>query len=210
MVLRPSRRHLRPNIKPGNDELFRCRDAPSHPSFAYAKKSQAKKAFPKTPPLKEGRRSAERRTTGPHRQAMRRAPFLLSSHCGKTEAQDFIKSWTSKNGAGALASRRPTADSERFLPSARLGPRFLESPDANGRTLSGTSAASTSRSGHAPDGTMPKPPVGAVYRYAFREPLPLRLKEYPREGVLRRAGFWLGNCNGDESQGQCRIIRDAP
>jgi hypothetical protein len=40
---------------------------------------------------------------------------------------------------------------------ARLGPgpRFLASPDANGRTLSGTSAASTSQSGHAPDGLMP-------------------------------------------------------
>jgi hypothetical protein len=32
-----------------------------------------------------------------------------------------------------------------FLPT-RPGPRFLESPDANGRTLSGTSAASTSQS----------------------------------------------------------------
>jgi hypothetical protein len=41
----------------------------------------------------------------------------------------------------------------------RPGPRFLESPDANGRTLSGTSAASTSQPGHAPDGTMPKPPA---------------------------------------------------
>jgi hypothetical protein len=30
-------------VKPGDDELFGCRDAPSHPSFAYAKKSQAKK-----------------------------------------------------------------------------------------------------------------------------------------------------------------------
>jgi hypothetical protein len=61
---------------------IRCRDAPSHPSFAYAKKSQvkksqAKKHSQKTPPLKEGRRSAERRTTGPHRKAMRRASLLL-------------------------------------------------------------------------------------------------------------------------------------
>ena len=29
------------------------------------------------------------------------------------------------------------------------------------------------------------------------------------KGVPLRAGFWLGNCNGDESQGQCRFIRDA-
>jgi hypothetical protein len=67
------------------------------------------------------------------------------------------------HGAGALAFRRPTAALRRFDP-ARLRPRFLESPDANGRTLSGTSAASTSQSEHAPDGTMPKPPVSAVYR----------------------------------------------
>jgi hypothetical protein len=39
------------------------------------------------------------------------------------------------------------------------GQRFLGSPDANGRTLSGTSAASTSQSGHAPDGLMPGPPA---------------------------------------------------
>src|SRR4029077_9595796 len=85
----------------------------SHPSFAHAKKSQAKKRHQKrrqeTPPLKEGRRSAERRTTGPHRQAMRRAPSLLSSHCGRTEVAG-----TSKNGAGALAFRRPPAASEVF------------------------------------------------------------------------------------------------
>jgi len=66
----------------------------------------------------EGRRSAEKRTNQePHRKAMRRAPFLLSSHCGRTEAQDLP--WTSKNGAGALAFRRPTAASEVFRP--RLG-----------------------------------------------------------------------------------------
>src|ERR1700720_2041040 len=38
------------------------------------------------------RREAERREAHqpePHRQAMRRAPFLLSSHCGRTEAQDL-------------------------------------------------------------------------------------------------------------------------
>jgi hypothetical protein len=30
-------------FKPGDDETFRSRDAAAHPSFAYAKKSQAKK-----------------------------------------------------------------------------------------------------------------------------------------------------------------------
>jgi hypothetical protein len=33
-------------VKPGDDTFFRCRDAPSHPSFADAKKSQAKKLLP--------------------------------------------------------------------------------------------------------------------------------------------------------------------
>jgi hypothetical protein len=28
------------------------------------------------------------------------------------------------------------------------------------------------------------------------------------KGVPLRAGFWLGNRNGDESQGRCRFIRD--
>jgi hypothetical protein len=34
-------------VKPGDDESLRCRDAPSHPSFAYAKKTQ-RKAKPKS------------------------------------------------------------------------------------------------------------------------------------------------------------------
>jgi len=55
---------------------------------------------------------------------------------------------------------------------------------------------------------MPKPPASAVYRCARREPLPLRPKEYPRERRPSRAGCWLGNGNGDESQEQCRVIRD--
>jgi hypothetical protein len=127
----------------------------------------------------EGRRSAEKRTNQePHRQAMRRAPSLLSSHCGRTEVQDFIEPWTSKNGAGALAFRRPTAASE-VLTSARLRPRFLEPPDANGRTLSGTSAASTSQSDTRRTGRCPSRPraqcIAALHenrsRSAFRSTL---------------------------------------
>src|ERR1700682_1813184 len=105
------------------------------------RKAKPKSVAKKAPPSKEGRRSADRRVQDPHRKAMRRASVLLSSHCGRTEVAG-----TSKNGAGALASRRPTAASE-VLASARLRPRFLEPPDANGRTLSGTSAASTSQAG---------------------------------------------------------------
>ena len=136
----------------------------------------------------EGRRSAEKRTNQePHRQAMRRAPSLLSSHCGRTEAQDLP--WTSKNGAGALAFRRPTAASEAFSASARLRPRFLEPPDANGRTLSGTSAASTSRSDTRRTGRCPSRPRAQCMaaldenrsRSAFRSTL--------AKGVLRERDF---------------------
>jgi hypothetical protein len=106
----------------------------------------------------EGRRSAEKRTNQePHRQAMRRAPSLLSSHCGRTEAQDFIEPWTSKMERARSPFGAPPRH-PRFLPSARLRPRFLEPPDANGRTLSGTSAASTSRSGTCRTGRCPSRP----------------------------------------------------
>ena len=137
----------------------------------------------------EGRRSAEKRTNQePHRQAMRRAPSLLSSHCGRTEAQDFIEPWTSKNGAGALAFRRPTAASEVFA----LGSAQAALPGTTGCKREDPLRHQCSEHlavRHAPDGTMPKPPASAVYRRARREPLPLRLKEYPRERRPSRAGF---------------------
>jgi hypothetical protein len=154
----------------------------------------------------EGRRSAEKRTNQePHRQAMRRAPSLLSSHCGRTEAQDLP--WTSKNGAGALAFRRPTAASE-VLASARLRPRFLEPPDANGRTLSGTSAASTSQSDTCRTGRCPSRPRAQCMAAPHENRPRSALRSTLAKGVPLRAGFWVGNCYGDESQGQCRFIRD--
>ena len=118
--------------------------------------------------------------TGPHRQAMRRAPSLPSSHCGRTEAQAFIEPWTSKNGAGALAFRRPTAASEVFA----LGSAQAALPGTTGCKREDPLRHQCSEHlavRHAPDGTMPKPPVSAVYGRAAREPLPLRPKEYPRE-----------------------------
>jgi hypothetical protein len=46
-------------VKPGDDESFRSRDAATHPSFAHAKKSQAKKHSQESSSRK--RREAERR-----------------------------------------------------------------------------------------------------------------------------------------------------
>jgi hypothetical protein len=183
-------------VKPGDDEPLRSRDAPSHPSFANAKKSEVKKPSQETPPLKEGRRSAERRTTGPHRKATRRAPSLLSSHCGRTEVAG-----TSKNGAGALAFRRPTAASEAFL---GLGSAQAALPGITGCKREDPLRHQCSEHlavRHAPDGTMPKPPASAVYRYAHENRPRSALRSTLAKGVPLRAGFWVGNRNGDGSQG---------
>ena len=67
----------------------------------------------------------------------------------------------------------------RFVTPTRPGPRFLESPDANGRTLSDASAAGTLQSDHAPDGTMPRPPTGKSDELHPQEPLPLRQSASP-------------------------------
>src|SRR6202035_4629991 len=88
---------------------------------------------------------------------------------------------TSKNGAGALAFRRPTAASEVLgLGSAQAalpGTTGCKREDPLRHQCSEHLAVR-----HAPDGTMPKPPASAVDRYARREPPPLRPQEYPREG----------------------------
>jgi hypothetical protein len=156
----------------------------------------------------EGRRSAEKRTNQEPHPRMRRAPSLLSSHCGRTEAQDFREPWTSKNGAGALAFRRPTAASEVFWASARLGPRFLEPPDANGRTLSGTSAASTSQSDTRRTGRCPSRPRAQCIAAPDENRSRSASRSTLAKGVPLRAGFWLGNCYGDRSQGRCLFIGD--
>jgi|SRR5271166_908393 len=90
-----------------------------HPSYATPR--QKRTALHKS----EGRRSAGRRKSNhrPHRRMRQRA---------------FAQS--------ALASRRSTAALTKAV-ALRLnpGPRFLKLPGANGRTLPGASAASTSQ-----------------------------------------------------------------
>jgi hypothetical protein len=159
-------------VKPGNDEPFRSRDAATHPSFAYAKKSQAKKHSQKTPPLKEGRRSADRRVQDPHRKGMRRASFLLPPFYGGTEAQDFIEPWTSWSGRARLSAPHRGTHRGFTLGSARAalpGTTGCKREDPLRHQCSEHLAVR-----HVPDGTMPKPPASAVYRCAAREPLPLR------------------------------------
>ena len=199
---RSARPHGSPGQDPGNDETFRSRDAAAHPSFAYAKKSQAKKRRQETPPLKEGRRSADRRVQDPHRKGMRRASFLLSPHLREDRGRrDLMERARSPFGA---PPRHP-----RFLASARLRPRFLEPPDANGRTLSGTSAASTSQSGTRRTGRCPSRPRAQCIAALDENRSRSALRSTLAKGVPLRAGFWLGNRYGDESQEQCLFIRDA-
>jgi hypothetical protein len=125
----------------------------------------------------EGRRSAEKRTKEePHRQAMRRATVLLSSHCGRTEAALDLKKWS---GRARLSA--PHRGIRGFL---GLGSAQAALPGITGCKREDPLRHQCSEHlavRHAPDGTMPKPPVSTVYGRARREPPPLRPKEYPRE-----------------------------
>ena len=160
------------------------------------RKPSQKKRRQETPPLKEGRRSDDRRVQDPHRKGMRRPSFLLSSLRKNRGRRDLME-------RARLAFRRPTAASEFFLTSARLGPRFLEPPDANGRTLSGTSRSGTCGTGRCP--SRPRAQfIAALHENRSRSALRSTLAK----GLPLRAGFWLRNCNGDKSQGRGRLIGD--
>jgi hypothetical protein len=79
-------------VKPGDDESFRCRDAPSHPSFA---KKTPRKAKPRNSSLK--RREAERREAH-HRAASKSdaarvlSPFLLAEDRGRADLMERARS----------------------------------------------------------------------------------------------------------------------
>src|SRR5580704_17169703 len=118
----------------------------------------SQKASQKTPPLKEGRRSAERRTTGPHRKAMRRASFLLPLIAERTEVAG-----TSWSGRARLSAPH------RGIRGFGLGSAQAALPGTTGCKREGPLRHQCSEHlavRHASDGTMPKPPASAVYRYA--------------------------------------------
>ena len=60
---------------------------------------------------------------------------------------------------------------------------------------------------HVPDGTLPKPPVRTVYRRAHENRPRSALRSTLANGVLRRAGCFVSNCDGDKSQA-CLFIWD--
>ena len=128
------------------------------------------------------RREAERREAHqpePHRQAMRRAPSLLSSHCGRTEAQDF-----SLGPQKMERARSPFGAPPRH-------PRFFRPRLGSGRAswnhrmqTGGPSPAPVQRAPRSPTRAGRDDAQAARERSVSlrpREPLPLRPKEYPRE-----------------------------
>src|SRR5579862_6955786 len=85
-----------PALAGRQDKRFRSRDAALRTRVLPTPRKAKPKASPKTPPFKEGRRSAERRTTGPHREAMRRAPVLLSSPLREDRGRRDLKKWSGR------------------------------------------------------------------------------------------------------------------
>jgi hypothetical protein len=122
----PSRHHR----KPGNDDAeLHCRDA-------IRIRVLLQESLPRT----DGRRCLcfPRRLCSPKREAERRTAHQRLPRLDAQAQPRPDKRDRSPFGAPPRScAGNPT----------RPGPRFLEPPDANGRTLSGTSAASTSQSG---------------------------------------------------------------
>src|SRR6202045_4205711 len=114
---------------------------------------------------------------------MRRASVLLSSPLREDRGRRDLKKWS---GRARLSAPHRGIRGLLGLGSAQAalpGITGCKREDPLRRQCSEHLAVR-----HAPDGTMPKPPASAVYRYARREPLPLRPKEYPRERRPSRAG----------------------
>jgi hypothetical protein len=192
----------------GDDELFRRRDAPSHPSFATPRNAKPRKHSQEASSLK--RREAERREAH-HRAAS-------TSDAARTLSPVFPL----REDRGPRLHR--ALDLKKWSGRARLS-----TPHRGIRGLLGLGSAQAALPGitgckredplrhqcsehlavrHAPDGTMPKPPASAVYRCSRENRSRSASRSTLAKGVPLRAGFWLGNCYGDESQGRCRFIRD--
>jgi hypothetical protein len=142
------------------------------------RKAKPKSIPKKSPLLKEGRRSADRRVQDPHQEAMRRASFLLSSLRKNRGPGLHREPWTSRSGRARLSAPH------RGIRGFGLGSARAALPGTTGCKREDPLRHQCSEHlavRHLPNGTMPKPPVSAVYRRAAREPLPLRPKEYPRE-----------------------------
>jgi hypothetical protein len=184
-------------VKPGDDVSFRCRDAPSHPSFA---KKTPRKAKPRNSSLK--RREAERREAH-HRAAsikMRRTPspvFPLREDRGRRD----LKKWS---GRARLSA--PHRGIRGFL---GLGSAQAALPGTTGCKREDPLRHQCSEHlavRHVPDGTMPKPPASAVYRYAHENRPRSALRSTLAKGVPLRAGSCLCNRDRNKVKGNVALL----
>jgi hypothetical protein len=166
-------------------------------------RSIAKSVAQKTPPQK--RREAERRQARAGAASKRDAARVLSPFLLAEEPRP-----RGPHGAGALAFRRPTAASEAFSASARLRPRFLEPPDANGRTLSGTSAASTSQSGTRRTGRCPSRPRAQCIATLHENRSRSASRSTLAKGVLRERDFGYVTAMGTRVKGDVALFATVP
>ena len=116
--------------------------------------SRFEESPPNVPPLTTKKGGGA--PTGAPRVPPRRSKKSLPAYAASTIASSRERCGIKAAAPSPSAPHRGHAS--RALPQLGSGPRFLESPDPNGRTLSGASAASTWQSGHAPDGRCPEPP----------------------------------------------------
>ena len=139
-----------------------------------------------TPPLARGRMQVSNLVLATHPRPSFATPVprvCLQTNKGRRSAErrDCLGAASAMRRASSR-TRSPSGAPPRFspkFPSARPGPRFLESPGANGRTLPGASAVSSSQSGHAPDERGPGRPA------ANRIVPPAGTAPAPRSGVPR-------------------------
>ena len=146
--------------KPGDDDAERhCRDAMRIRVFFHAFKKACLERMGGdlfAPPKRE----AERRTA--HQFQLPRRNARAQPRSDKRDRSPF-------GAPPRSCAGNPT----------RPGPRFLEPPDANGRTLSGTSAASTSQSGTRRTGRCPSRLKAKSDELRPQEPHPLRQSASP-------------------------------
>ena len=166
---------------------IRSRDAALAPEFCPrqekpSQKASLKKRRQETPPLKEGRRSADRRVQEPHRKAMRRASFLLSSWWEDRGRRDLMERARSPFGA-------PPRHPRFFLTSARLKAALPGTTGCKREDPLRHQCSEHLAVRHAPDGTMPKPPASAVYSRAHENRSRSALRSTLAKGVLRERDF---------------------
>ena len=149
-------------------------------SFSRKVRAHAEQRTPRKNSL-QTRREAERREAHQTEAASKDAARALSPVFPLREDRGRLDL---KNGAGALAFRRPTAASEVFT----LGSAQAALPGTTGCKREDPLRHQCSEHlavRHAPDGTMPKPPVSAVYRRAHENRSRSALRSTLAKGVLR-------------------------